>query len=115
MHVQLDVSQVRSTRKRWPEFAGSVNSAHVRGMSSGVSGTDPAYGGTRAGTTEGGGRVATHYVGPMRLGVIDVGSNTVHLLVVDAHPGAQPLPASSHKIDLRLSEHVTDDGRIADE
>ncbi len=50
----------------------------------------------------------------MRLGVIDVGSNTVHLLVVDAHPGAQPLPASKHKIDLRLSEHVTDDGLIAD-
>ena len=51
----------------------------------------------------------------MRLGVIDVGSNTVHLLVVDAHPGAHPLPASKHKIELRLSEHVTDDGRIADE
>src|SRR6476620_4231223 len=49
----------------------------------------------------------------MRLGVIDVGSNTVHLLVVDAHRGAQPLPATSHKIELRLSEHVTDDGRIA--
>ncbi|GGL42939.1 Ppx/GppA family phosphatase [Phycicoccus endophyticus] len=51
----------------------------------------------------------------MRLGVVDVGSNTVHLLVVDAHPGAQPIPASKHKIELRLSEHVTDDGRIADE
>ncbi|KGN33932.1 hypothetical protein N802_09115 [Knoellia sinensis KCTC 19936] len=50
----------------------------------------------------------------MRLGVIDVGSNTVHLLVVDAHVGAQPLPASSHKRELRLSEHVTDDGRIDD-
>jgi exopolyphosphatase/guanosine-5'-triphosphate,3'-diphosphate pyrophosphatase len=50
----------------------------------------------------------------MRLGVIDVGSNTVHLLVVDAHLGAQPLPASSHKIALRLSEHVTDDGLIDD-
>lgn len=48
----------------------------------------------------------------MRLGVIDVGSNTVHLLVVDAHAGAQPLPASSHKIELRLSEHVTDEGHI---
>lgn len=48
----------------------------------------------------------------MRLGVVDVGSNTVHLLVVDAHHGAQPLPASSHKIELRLSEHVTDDGHI---
>ena len=48
----------------------------------------------------------------MRLGVIDVGSNTVHLLVVDAHVGAHPLPASSHKIELRLSEHVKDDGSI---
>lgn len=48
----------------------------------------------------------------MRLGVVDVGSNTVHLLVVDAHHGAQPLPATSHKIELRLSEHVTDDGHI---
>jgi exopolyphosphatase/guanosine-5'-triphosphate,3'-diphosphate pyrophosphatase len=51
----------------------------------------------------------------MRLGVIDVGSNTVHLLVVDAHPGAQPLPASKHKIELRLAEHVTDDGLVADQ
>ncbi len=51
----------------------------------------------------------------MRLGVIDVGSNTVHLLVVDAHAGARPLPASKHKIDLRLSEHVTDTGSIADD
>jgi exopolyphosphatase / guanosine-5'-triphosphate,3'-diphosphate pyrophosphatase len=50
----------------------------------------------------------------MRLGVIDVGSNTVHLLVVDAHRGAQPLPAMSHKIELRLSEHVTEDGHIDD-
>jgi exopolyphosphatase/guanosine-5'-triphosphate,3'-diphosphate pyrophosphatase len=48
----------------------------------------------------------------MRLGVIDVGSNTVHLLVVDAHVGAHPLPASSHKIELRLSEHVQPDGNI---
>jgi len=51
----------------------------------------------------------------MRLGVVDVGSNTVHLLVVDAHPGAQPLPASKHKIDLRLAEHVTDDGLVGDD
>jgi exopolyphosphatase/guanosine-5'-triphosphate,3'-diphosphate pyrophosphatase len=48
----------------------------------------------------------------MRLGVIDVGSNTVHLLVVDAYAGAHPLPASSHKIELRLSEHVDKDGSI---
>jgi len=48
----------------------------------------------------------------MRLGVIDVGSNTIHLLVVDAHVGAHPLPASSHKIELRLAEHVGKDGSI---
>jgi exopolyphosphatase/guanosine-5'-triphosphate,3'-diphosphate pyrophosphatase len=48
----------------------------------------------------------------MRLGVLDIGSNTVHLLVVDAHPGARPIPASSHKETLRLAEHLLPDGRI---
>lgn len=48
----------------------------------------------------------------MRLGVIDVGSNTVHLLVVDAHRGAHPMPAMSHKHELRLSEHTDVDGSI---
>jgi exopolyphosphatase/guanosine-5'-triphosphate,3'-diphosphate pyrophosphatase len=50
----------------------------------------------------------------MRLGVLDVGSNTVHLLVVDAHPGARPWPAASHKVELRLAEHLTGDGLIDD-
>jgi exopolyphosphatase/guanosine-5'-triphosphate,3'-diphosphate pyrophosphatase len=50
----------------------------------------------------------------MRLGVLDVGSNTVHLLVVDAHPGARPMPASSHKEELRLAEHLEPDGRIGE-
>ncbi len=48
----------------------------------------------------------------MRLGVLDVGSNTVHLLVVDAHRGAAPLPADSHKTELRLAEHLEKDGNI---
>ncbi|CCB75309.1 MULTISPECIES: Ppx/GppA phosphatase family protein [Streptomycetaceae] len=48
----------------------------------------------------------------MRLGVLDVGSNTVHLLVVDAHPGARPLPAYSHKAQLRLAELLDEDGAI---
>ncbi|WP_031511436.1 Ppx/GppA phosphatase family protein [Streptomyces megasporus] len=48
----------------------------------------------------------------MRLGVLDVGSNTVHLLVVDAHPGARPLPAYSHKAELRLAELLDSDGAI---
>ena len=50
----------------------------------------------------------------MRLGVLDVGSNTVHLLVVDAHPGARPWPATSHKVELQLAQHLTEDGRIDD-
>lgn len=48
----------------------------------------------------------------MRLGVLDVGSNTVHLLVVDAHPGARPLPAHSHKAELRLAELLDEGGAI---
>ncbi|WP_225824949.1 Ppx/GppA phosphatase family protein [Streptomyces naphthomycinicus] len=51
----------------------------------------------------------------MRLGVLDVGSNTVHLLVVDAHPGARPLPAHSHKADLRLAQLLDDSGAIGDD
>ncbi|MCM2426944.1 Ppx/GppA phosphatase family protein [Streptomyces sp. RKAG337] len=51
----------------------------------------------------------------MRLGVLDVGSNTVHLLVMDAHPGARPLPAYSHKADLRLAELLDDRGAISPE
>lgn len=51
----------------------------------------------------------------MRLGVLDVGSNTVHLLVVDAHAGAAPLPAHSHKAELRLAELLDEDGAIGPE
>jgi exopolyphosphatase / guanosine-5'-triphosphate,3'-diphosphate pyrophosphatase len=42
----------------------------------------------------------------MRLGVLDVGSNTVHLLVMDAYPGARPMPAFSHKAELKLADHL---------
>ncbi|MCW2587380.1 MAG: hypothetical protein JWN55_2896 [Frankiales bacterium] len=50
----------------------------------------------------------------MRLGVLDVGSNTVHLLVVDAHPGSHPDPVRSHKTELRLAELIGPDGRLGD-
>jgi len=50
----------------------------------------------------------------MRLGVLDVGSNTVHLLVVDAHLGAHPWPAHSEKVVLRLAEQIGEDGRLSD-
>ncbi len=46
----------------------------------------------------------------MRLGVLDIGSNTGHLLVVDAHGGAAPLPAYSYKEPLRLAEHLVTSG-----
>ena len=58
---------------------------------------------------------STHYARTMRLGVLDVGSNTVHLLVVDAHPGARPIPAASNKSVLRLMRYLDDDGSISEE
>lgn len=51
----------------------------------------------------------------MRLGVLDVGSNTVHLLVVDAHQGAHPWPAHSQKERLRLAEQIKPDGSLSPE
>jgi exopolyphosphatase/guanosine-5'-triphosphate,3'-diphosphate pyrophosphatase len=51
----------------------------------------------------------------MRLGVLDVGSNTVHLLVVDAHQGARPIPAFSHKAELHFGEHLDSANRLTDE
>ncbi len=51
----------------------------------------------------------------MRLGVIDVGSNTVHLLVVDAHPGASPTPYHSERSLLRLMRYIDAAGAITAE
>ena len=48
----------------------------------------------------------------MRLGVLDVGSNTVHLLVVDARRGGHPTPMSSTKAALRLAESIDDSGKL---
>lgn len=48
----------------------------------------------------------------MRLGVIDLGSNTVHLLVVDAHPGASPVPSHSERSLLRLMRYIDETGAI---
>jgi exopolyphosphatase/guanosine-5'-triphosphate,3'-diphosphate pyrophosphatase len=50
----------------------------------------------------------------MRLGVLDIGSNTVHLLLVDAHPGASPIPFASHKLPLQLLKFVDDTGAISE-
>ena len=51
----------------------------------------------------------------MRLGVLDVGSNTIHLQVVDAHPGARPNPTISHKVELRLTEFLDSENNIGAE
>ena len=51
----------------------------------------------------------------MRLGVLDVGSNTVHLLVVDARRGGHPTPATSQKAELRLAEHLDAGGALTSE
>ena len=44
--------------------------------------------------------------------MLDVGSNTVHLLVVDAHRGAEPTPQLSEKSELRLAELVNRRGNL---
>jgi exopolyphosphatase / guanosine-5'-triphosphate,3'-diphosphate pyrophosphatase len=49
----------------------------------------------------------------MRLGVLDVGSNTVHLVVVDAHRGAHPTPMHDDRWVLKLAEHVGEDGKLS--
>ena len=51
----------------------------------------------------------------MRLGVLDIGSNTVHLLTADAHPGGRPQAASSHRSTLRLMRYLTPEGAISEE
>jgi exopolyphosphatase/guanosine-5'-triphosphate,3'-diphosphate pyrophosphatase len=51
----------------------------------------------------------------MRLGVLDVGSNTVHLQVVDTYPGARPNPTFNYKEELRLTQYLGDDEQISEE
>jgi exopolyphosphatase/guanosine-5'-triphosphate,3'-diphosphate pyrophosphatase len=51
----------------------------------------------------------------MRLGVLDVGSNTVHLQIMDAHHGAAPLAYQSFKEEIRLAEYLTDAGDLSEE
>lgn len=48
----------------------------------------------------------------MRLGVLDVGSNSVKLQIADGRSGAPPLETSVFKDTVRLAERETDDGVI---
>nr|MCW2727314.1 exopolyphosphatase [Aeromicrobium sp.] len=51
----------------------------------------------------------------MRMGVLDIGSNTGHLLVVDAFRGGPPVAAHSYKEPLRLAEHLDADQAVTPE
>jgi exopolyphosphatase/guanosine-5'-triphosphate,3'-diphosphate pyrophosphatase len=51
----------------------------------------------------------------MRLGVLDVGSNTVHLQIMDAHHGSAPLAHQSFKEEIRLAEYLTPAGELSKE
>ena len=51
----------------------------------------------------------------MRLGVLDIGSNTVHLLVADVYPGGRPLGRTSQRTVLRLMRYLGPGGEITEE
>jgi len=51
----------------------------------------------------------------MRLGVLDVGSNTVHLQIVDTSPGARPNPTFNYKEELKLTQYISEDNFVSDE
>ena len=51
----------------------------------------------------------------MRMGVLDIGSNTGHLLVVDAFRGGPPIAAHSYKEPLRLAEQLDADHAVTPE
>ena len=48
------------------------------------------------------------------MGVLDVGSNTVHMVVVDAHAGGHPTPMSDSKTAVRLIQYLDKHNRITD-
>ena len=50
----------------------------------------------------------------MRLGVLDIGSNTVNLLVAEASPGAMPVATTSHRTVLRLMRFLEPDGALSE-
>jgi exopolyphosphatase / guanosine-5'-triphosphate,3'-diphosphate pyrophosphatase len=50
----------------------------------------------------------------MRLGVLDVGSNSAHLQIVDAYPGSPPLPVFRQRTPTRLAESIGRDGAVDD-
>src|SRR5665811_243376 len=108
MHVHREVSQVRSQRKTSVASSGLANSTKARGKStltSGIASTIVATAKTRYVLRSG-------TMGGMRIGVLDIGSNTGHLLIVDAYRGGAPVPAHTYKESLRLSEQLDANGAM---
>lgn len=56
----------------------------------------------------------SHYALTVRLGVLDIGSNTINLLVAEARPGARPLTTTSDRSILRLMRFLLPDGSISE-
>jgi exopolyphosphatase/guanosine-5'-triphosphate,3'-diphosphate pyrophosphatase len=50
----------------------------------------------------------------MRIGVLDIGSNSAHLKITDLIPGEPPQPVASLKRSLRLAESINSDDTIDD-
>lgn len=49
----------------------------------------------------------------MRLGVLDIGSNTIHLLIADIHAGGRPIASTSERAVVRLMRYLGPDGSIS--
>lgn len=49
----------------------------------------------------------------MRLGVLDVGSNSVHLEVIDGQHSGRPIPFKSFKHDIKLTDYLDASGNIS--
>lgn len=52
---------------------------------------------------------------PHRVGVLDVGCFSAHLVVADRHEGSLLRPVLSHKVRLRLDQAIDSAGRISQE
>ncbi len=49
----------------------------------------------------------------MRLAVLDIGSNSVKLQIIDAYPGAPPLPIFGSRWPFRIAENLDEDGALS--
>lgn len=48
----------------------------------------------------------------MRLGVLDIGSNTIHLLIAEIRPGGRPIARTGERSVVRLMRYLEPDGTI---